>query len=145
MEEMEMKEFHKELDMIQSCINRMAHNSFQIKGWAVTVNLAFVALAQKIDSLYVCIIVLVSIFVFWSLDAFFLQTEKKYRKMYEQVRKDRLTGQDNDKYKLDPTLYNTKVPDLCKVMMSDTLAWFYGSFATLTIIFLVVILINKVG
>ena len=28
-------ERHKEIDLIQSCINRMAQNSFQVKGWTV--------------------------------------------------------------------------------------------------------------
>ena len=26
---------HKEIDLIQSCISRMANNSFLLKGWAV--------------------------------------------------------------------------------------------------------------
>ena len=30
-----IEEIHKEIDLIQSCITRMAQNSFMIKGWFV--------------------------------------------------------------------------------------------------------------
>lgn len=145
MDEKDIKEFHKELDMIQACINRMAQNSFQIKGWAVTVNLAFVALAQKIDSIYVCVIVLVSILVFWHLDAFFLQTETKYRKLFDEVREKRISNNVADRYNLDPRRYDSQVPDLCKMMISDTLIGFYGSFALLAFVFLIVMMIKSAG
>lgn len=29
---MEIEELHKEIDLVQGCINRMAQNSFHIKG-----------------------------------------------------------------------------------------------------------------
>ena len=31
------EELFKEIDLIQGCINRMANNSFLIKGWALSV------------------------------------------------------------------------------------------------------------
>ncbi|GKX32355.1 hypothetical protein SH1V18_48350 [Vallitalea longa] len=35
MEQYLLNEMHKELDLIQGCVNRMASNSFHIKGWAI--------------------------------------------------------------------------------------------------------------
>ena len=35
---------HKEIDLIQSIINRMAQNSFMLKGWAITIFVAVIAL-----------------------------------------------------------------------------------------------------
>ena len=33
----DLTSLHKELDLIQDCISRMARNSFMLKGWSVTV------------------------------------------------------------------------------------------------------------
>ena len=35
--EISIEEIHKEIDLIQSCITRMAQNSFMIKGWFVSI------------------------------------------------------------------------------------------------------------
>ena len=32
-----IEEIHKEIDLIQACITRMAQNSFKIKGWFVSI------------------------------------------------------------------------------------------------------------
>ena len=76
----------KEIDLIQGCINRMAQNSFLIKGWALTIVTVLLALMEKnIDPIYLCLVMFIHLLSFWYLDAFFLQTEKKYRKMYDWV------------------------------------------------------------
>lgn len=40
-------ERHKEIDLIQSCINRMAQNSFQVKGWTVALFAVVLALLPE--------------------------------------------------------------------------------------------------
>jgi hypothetical protein len=63
---------HKEIDLIQACINRMARNSFVIKGWVITLAAALLALLPElVNPRAVCIIVLLVTFCFWYLDAFF--------------------------------------------------------------------------
>lgn len=45
-------ERHKEIDLIQSCINRMAQNSFQVKGWTVALFAVILALLpEKVESM----------------------------------------------------------------------------------------------
>ena len=46
---------HKEIDLIQDCIKRMANNSFLIKGWTVSLIAVVLALAKDklIFSIYV--------------------------------------------------------------------------------------------
>ena len=34
--DLSIEEIHKEIDLIQSCISKMANNSFLIKGWLIT-------------------------------------------------------------------------------------------------------------
>ena len=37
----------KEIDLIQACINRMAQNSFMVKGWAITLIAVVLALLPE--------------------------------------------------------------------------------------------------
>lgn len=127
---------HKEIDLIQSCINRMANNSFLIKGWTVSLIAVVLALTKdKVDFLYISIVLLIPVLGFWYLDTFFLRTEKMYRKMYEWVITNRLTS-DERLYDLNPQRYKSDVDSSFKVMFSVTLRIFYGipSLVLITII-----------
>lgn len=42
-----MEEIHKEIDLIQSCITRMAQNSFMVKGWFVSLYAVVLALLPE--------------------------------------------------------------------------------------------------
>ena len=76
----------KHLEMIQGIINRMASNSFSLKGWAVTLVAGIFALASKdTDKLYF-LIAYVPIITFWGLDSYYLQQERKYRNLYNKIR-----------------------------------------------------------
>ena len=69
----------KHLEMIQGVINRMASNSFMLKGWAVTLVAGIFALASKgTDKLYF-LIAYIPIVVFWGLDSYYLLQERLYR------------------------------------------------------------------
>lgn len=43
----QIEEIHKEIDLIQSCITRMAQNSFMVKGWFVSLYAVVLALLPK--------------------------------------------------------------------------------------------------
>ncbi len=94
----------KEIDLIQSCINRMAQNSFFIKGWTVSLISVLIALLpEKVDVNIVCILGIVITLCFWYLDGFFLKTEKLFRMKYNWVIQNRAI---NDKYFYDLNPYN---------------------------------------
>lgn len=74
------------LQMIQGIINRMASNSFALKGWAVTLVAGIFALAGKdTDKLYFLVAYL-PIIIFWGLDGYYLLQERLYRALYDKVR-----------------------------------------------------------
>ena len=117
---------HKEIDLIQACITRMAHNSFLLKGWTVSLVAVVLALAKDFDFLYLSLLLLLPVLCFWYLDAFFLRTERMYRKMYEWVIANR--AQTNDfLYDLNPHRFAATVPDEVRIMFSKTLLIFYGT------------------
>lgn len=143
MSEQNTEVIHKEIDLIQNCINRMAKNSFLIKGWALTVITAVLALTKKnIDPIYLCLVLFIPLLAFWYLDAFFLQTEKMYRKIYEWVIEARKKNDFNFLYDLNPHRFKDQVESRWKVMWSITLRVFYG-IPSLIIIVIIIYQITK--
>ena len=124
---------HKEIDLIQACITRMASNSFLLKGWAISIIAVILALADKaVDPALLSSLVLIPLISFWYLDAFFLRTERMYRKMYEWVLMKRGSGDFTYLYDLNPHRFKDEVDSTWKVMWSITLRWFYGIPALIT-------------
>ena len=81
-----MSDKQKHLEFIQNTINRMAGNSFLLKGWTVLlVSALFVFFARFGDTRNV-FIVIVPILAFWILDGFFLSQERLFRSLYDRVR-----------------------------------------------------------
>jgi len=48
MSEKSIEIIHKEIDLIQNCVNRMAQNSFLLKGWTVSLVAVVIALAKDL-------------------------------------------------------------------------------------------------
>jgi len=124
-----MEEIHKEIDLIQACISRMAQNSFMIKGWFVSLYAVILALLpEKVDILFVCSALVAINLIFWYLDGFFLRTEKVYRKIYDWVLEERPKNNRELLYQFNPFSFNGIVEEtesIGKVMWSKTLRWFY--------------------
>lgn len=134
---------HKELDLIQDIIKRMAQNSFQVKAWLIAILSALVVLESKaifaqaaLDktfSIKMNIFLFLPILCFWYLDAFFLSTEKLYRELYKWVVKYR---PHTDAYQYDLNTFTRTVGDdttnmlkpengVWSMMVSKTLWPFY--------------------
>lgn len=136
---MEKDELFKEIDLIQNCINRMAQNSFMLKGWALTI-FAGVTAFTKGENLsnpvtLVCTTIIPFI-CFWILDSFYLRTEKKYRRMYENMLTKRKANNTDGQYELNPK--TIKVDCFIKVMFSITMIFFYGIPLLVSIALLVI-------
>jgi hypothetical protein len=104
-------EIHKELDLIQAIIDRMASNSFEVKKWLIGILTAITVFKydQLLGASYQQIwILFVPILSFWFLNAFFLSTEKKYREMYQWVVEHRSK---TDKYLYDLNTMQREYPD----------------------------------
>lgn len=72
----------KYLEMIQGIISRLASNSFALKGWAVTILTGLFVLSAKDSNSTFFVLGYVPIFVFWYLDSYYLQLERKYIALY---------------------------------------------------------------
>lgn len=133
---------HKEIDLIQSCISRMARNSFLIKGWSITlIVITWAILNNKGGPCLSLLLLLIPIFLFWVLDGYFLRLERMYRKMYEWVLKARLEdGNFSKLYDLNPSRFQTDVGSWLEVMFSKTLLSFYLTLVAIVVIGAVIML-----
>lgn len=120
---------HKEIDLIQNCIARMARNSFLIKGWSITlIVITWAILDNAGGSSHSLILLIIPVIVFWVLDGYFLRLERMYRKMYEWVLKARIEdGNFSKLYDLNPSRFQTDVGSWLSVMFSKTLISFYAA------------------
>lgn len=75
----------KHLEFIQATVTRMNQNSFQIKGWMITIVSALLALYASSSKKIYIIIAIVPTVVFWFLDTYYLQQERKFRAIYNDV------------------------------------------------------------
>jgi len=129
----------KEINLIQDIIERMASNSFMIKGWAVTLIVATLLLK---GSKHQVLIAFIPLLVFWFLDAYFLWQERLYRKLYDWVIANRMK---TDEHLLSMNAYRFKdeVQSILGVMFSITLRWFYGSLTILTLAYTIYLFSQK--
>ena len=77
----------KHLELIQGVINRLATNSFKLKGWCVTLVVGVLLFTssingEKLTLLYLSFIPIISL---WLLDGYFLWQECIFRKIYDYV------------------------------------------------------------
>ncbi len=131
----------KHLEMIEAIIERMAKNSFQLKGWSMTLVALVGAFSSQGSDKRFMILAFIPIIGFWLLDAFYLQQERRYKQLYKNV-----AAKDEDKidFNLDTSLVTGNARELerlcfCRCLFSKTVAVFYGTIAAAMIGLLVVL------
>jgi hypothetical protein len=125
----------KQLDLIQGVVNRLASNSFSVKGWSITLVAALFALAAKdANPLYSAIAVLPAAF-FWGLDAYYLRQERLFRGLYrlvvaQEIAEPGRTVPDVPLYSMSTRIVQktdwVAVDDWFKVVRSPTMLGFHG-------------------
>ena len=76
----------KHFEFLQSLITRMAQNSFNIKGWCLTLVSAILGflITESFSEVKYYLILLVPIIGFTILDTFYLRLERTFRNRYEE-------------------------------------------------------------
>lgn len=121
----------KHLEMIQGIINRMASNSFALKGWSVTLVAGIFALSSKDANEIYFLIAYIPIVVFWLLDAYYLLQERLFRSLYGKVR--RLSEDEIDfDMNIAKNEFKSEKNTFCACMISVTEAGFYIPLSIVT-------------
>ena len=126
----------RHLQFIQGVINRLASNSFQMKGWSVVLVAAILVLLARKDHLDAAPIALGPVLIFWGLDGYFLWQERLFRALYDHVR---VLDDEEINFSMDITSFKMGYNRTwCSAWLSRTLLLFYGALAltiVLTMIF----------
>jgi uncharacterized membrane protein len=120
----------KHLEFIQAAINRMAGNSFLLKGWSVTLTSALLAVSVKEANRHYFYISLAVLVLFWLLDSFYLSRERRFIGLYNHVRK---TTEEVIDFSMDPRPYGRKCNWVVSAF-STTLLVFYGGLLAVQLI-----------
>ncbi len=127
----------KHLEFIQLAINRMASNSFILKGWNITLIVGLFALSLKdLSSSFLYLAILPS-FAFWGLDAYYLRQERLFRALYNNFRKKK--RRDIDPYSLNTKIVNNKVENWFCTMFSSIVILLHGSVILFIVVFIVIV------
>lgn len=126
----------KHLEFIQGIINRMASNSFLLKGWCVTLVSALFALAAQDSHTEFIWLAFFPVIMFWILDAYFLRQERLFRKKYDNVSSQTETEID---FSMNTSPFTNQVDSWIRTAFSWTLFIFYGTImlAIATVILIV--------
>ncbi len=123
----------KHLEFIQNIISRMASNSFLLKGWAVTIITALIAISIDQNNSGYFIVAYFPIIIFWLLDTYYLKQERLFRHLYNEVRK-------KDESEIDFSMpVKSKKENYFKILFSVTIGLFYvGSIITISLIYFLI-------
>ena len=127
----------KHLELIQGVINRMASNSFRLKGWGVVLVSALLVLVVREDKNELALIGLFPVVVFWGLDAYFLCQERRYIALYNHVRA--LEPAEID-FSMETDCFRDRRLTWHSALFSGTLVAFYAAVAIAVI---VAVLVNE--
>lgn len=117
----------KHLEFVQNVITRMNTNSFQIKGWMITIVSALLALYANNEKVLYVFLAIVPVIIFWCLDAFYLKQERLYRKLYQDI----VDNNDINPFDMNANRYEICY---CKVLWHKTIAGLYCTIVILLIL-----------
>ena len=122
----------KHLEFIQGVINRLASDSFRMKGWCVVLVAALFILLAREGRIEFVAVALVPVVFFWGLDGYFLWQERLFRALYDHVRT--LKESEID-FSMDVSPFKTGRPRTWpSATFSRTLLIFYGALAAAVIL-----------
>ncbi len=128
----------KHLEFIQAAVNRMASNLFLLKGWTVTLIAALFALAAKDARPVYFAIAYFPPLMFWVLDGYFLSQERRFRSLYEHVRKLPESAID---FSMDTHPFKQlKGNTWAEALLSKTLLIYYVTLVVLMLVVMIVLL-----
>ena len=120
--------------MIQGIVNRMASNSFMLKGWAVTLIAGIFALASKDSDKVYFLIAYIPIIIFWGLDAYYLMQERLFRNLFNSVR---CINDSEIDFSMDTSEYIDETTHYFSCILSATELWFYLPLALLSAVIII--------
>jgi hypothetical protein len=115
----------KHLEFIQNIITRHNTNSFQIKGLTVAIVSALLAVYASNNNLEFIWIGIIPTILFWFLDSYYLQLERKFRGLYNDVACVSKVPKEIKEMEMRPDLYKGGKYKFINVLFSNTMCPLY--------------------
>ena len=128
----------KHLEFIQNVITRLNSNSFQIKGWAITIVAATLALFATIQNKDFILIGIFSLILFWLMDGYCLSQERKFRGLYNDVAGISESPRNLKPFEMNPNLYKSGDYSLWKTLTTKTIWFVYWPIIALLLILYII-------
>lgn len=122
----------------------MGANSFQIKGLAVTLASACIALYANQPRWAYLIMGLALVIAFWFLDTYYLMMERRFRGLYYDV----VNDNEIPPFSMDTDGYTSKKNPKyspCRVFWSKTISWLYGIIALVFVVWLIALALSNLS
>jgi len=133
---MTTEEKMKHLEFIQGVINRMANNSFLLKGWTITIVAALFALFAKDTNPNYILIAFLPVIIFWLLDSYYLAQERRFRTLYNAVI---MPNSIISSFSMDTKVVKNSKNTWFKAIFSRTLNLFYLPFVLVLAVIVVLL------
>lgn len=127
----------KHLEFIQDAITRMNANSFQMKSWMLVIVTALLGSYANTKNHNFVLLAILPTLIFWVLDTYYLQQERKFRGIYNDVAGISEKPSEIKLFAMPINLYTDEKYSFINVLLSVTILPLY----TLMLIILVVIYI----
>jgi len=122
------------LAMVQGVINRLAQNSFLLKGWSVLLISALLAVAASSSEDWILPVAFLPAVAFWGLDGYYLRQERLFRRLYDHARQ---ADDDDVDYGMDTGPFQS-AERWRSVVVSRTLSAFHGTLVAAVVIVTVI-------
>lgn len=132
------EEKRQHMEFVHSTINRLSTNSIQLKAITITLTAGLLAVyssSPKIFLIYLCI---PQVFFFWLVDSYYLQQERKFRGVYNDVAGITNTRKLKD-YEMPITSYTGGKYRFLSCMFSFSKLFFFCSVIIVLILTIVII------
>lgn len=129
------------LGILQSIISRMASNSFYIKGWDLTIFIGVIALKKDIIHYGNAIFwaLMVTSVSFFLLDAYYLQQEMIFRKIYNILSEKKSDDENVNFFRINPMQYEelkgVETLKYTESLFSKTVILFHAPLFLIIIVF----------
>ncbi len=145
----------KHMEMVQAVVARLGGNGFLVKGWAITIAAGFSGFALSQDNGWLAAIALVSVLFFWSVDAYFLRSERLFRALFTQLRTmdesvepflmDATSEKFINRVRAGQTKSSSNVASWWSSVVRPTLSIFYSALVIATILVIIVTWCSELG
>jgi hypothetical protein len=114
------------LTFIQETIRRMSQNAFLIKGWCVGIVSALLAFSVKEGLPTALKVAFLPIMFLWLLDGYYTSLERRYRRLYDEVRAGESLRSD---YSMDAASFRGGNARLYRSLLSGPIVLLYLALA----------------